>query len=202
MKKIIYLLVFLLSVSISFTSCNILGDDEHCQYETLESKIWTPGTNPALGYFSLSSPPYRPFNVAFIFSRVNHYSSFFKIDNACPYNAIALDIKVKTKPGSIDPSYLFKVVVLKIETVKGKKISKSLSTNIMYKKTDSEFFLNKVIELGGILDNGPAEFAVVCGLTGFESMLNPLFKDVIELENWAEQNILSVEYKTNFIKWN
>ena len=187
---------------ITFKGCELLGDDEHCLYDTVESKIWTPGTYPAVGHISPGEPPYRSFGVIFCFSRGSFNSSFFKIDNACPYNAIVLDIKVKTKTGAFDNFETFKVSVSKITTVKGKKISNQVFSALMNKKTDSEYFFKKVIEVGGILANGPTEFAIICGVTGYESMFNPRFADVIELENWATENVVSVEYMANFIKWN
>ena len=202
MKKLIKILTILFISTISFVSCELLGDEEHCLNETVESRIWTPGTYPAIGNLTPSSPPYRSFGVIFCFSRVSHYSSFYKIDNACPYNAIVLDIKVKTKTGAFDNFETFKVSVSRINTTKGKKISNQIFLGLMNKKTDSEYFLQKVIELGGILDNGPAEFAVICGVTGYDNIFNPRFNDVLELENWTQQNVISVEYKANFIKWN
>lgn len=201
MKKIIHLSLLLLAMSMSFSSCELFGDDEHCLNTTSESKIWTPSSDPPVGYFLGEIPPYKPFGVTFSFARINNYTAFYIIDNACPYNAINLDIKVKTVPGAINELMTMKVAVFKITTVKGKKAARQMFLKIMNKKTDSDFFFNEIIEVGGLLENGPAEFAVICAATGYQSISNPYFNDVLAIENWAKQNIIKVEYKADYIKW-
>ena len=79
---------FFLVLSLSMNGCDLFEDEEHCQYTSNESKIWTPSNNPAV---AIKDQDNR-YTIYFCFERSLNTNSLFKLENVCPFGFIDLNI--------------------------------------------------------------------------------------------------------------
>lgn len=198
MKKLLCFSAFIIALTIILYSCELL-DEDHCQYETVESKIWNQQNGVVFAQI-FNYDTYKYYVAMFGFERVNSFNSFYKIENLCPYNALSLDVNLKTIP-AVAQGVGFKLSIQQMRTIKGKKVPVEISTEYMNKKTDTEYFSKKLVQLKGLLDNGPTEILVVPALICYQNTETPNFSNAIELEDWAKQIVKNIEYKANFIKY-
>ncbi|MBK7096688.1 MAG: hypothetical protein IPH57_17100 [Saprospiraceae bacterium] len=107
---------FFLVLSLSMNGCDLFEDEEHCQYTSNESKIWTPSNNPAV---AIKDQDNR-YTIYFCFERSLNTNSLFKLENVCPFGFIDLKVNIVEKPGIPRP-YAYNLEIYKIENIKGKK---------------------------------------------------------------------------------
>lgn len=190
-KNLIYFfpLFFLL---ILFKGCELI-DEEHCLYETNESRIWTPGNNPA-GAEEGAGDSFWFIN--FGFDRSYGFNRLFKIENSCPFGVIEFKVNIVEKPFIKKPPYYF-LQIYKIMDLKGKKYSVYKTSRDFNRKTDTELYVNYTLELDGLLLDGPSEY----GAVAYASFYKSDFPGLLEAEEWAKNNIVKVEYKATFIRY-
>ncbi|MBK7096689.1 MAG: hypothetical protein IPH57_17105 [Saprospiraceae bacterium] len=182
------------------TGCDLFGDEEHCLYTSNESKIWTPGNNPAVAdYGNIESPDYKAdyYNVYFAFNRTSGVNSLFKIENSCPVGVIDFKVNIVEKLFIDTKPFVYNFAVYQIKVVKGKKILDLFGEKKFVRKTDTELYVDYVVPLDGLLEEGPREYTAVC----YANFDYSNFSDLLEAEEWAKNNIVKVEYKANFVKW-
>lgn len=202
--KIKFLLLLLSIFSLGIIGCELI-DDEHCQYETNESRIWYPDQHPSYYFVEYDENLHYDHKILFEFNYSSDaFQSNFNIDNSCPYGALALNIKITEKDLGIDEVHSYYGDIFEVQTVKEKKVYKKIDNfkfnRISEKELISADILNDknvVIELVGLLDNGPKKFFITCYALVFP--LSPY--KVEKYENWAKENIKKVEFKVNYIKW-
>jgi hypothetical protein len=173
--------LFVLSVFVLFSRCELL-DDEHCQYETTESKIWTPDQNTSKYYVQYDENLSYTHKIQFTFNHSsNSFESNFQVTNACPYGALRIKIKITEKDFGVDEVHSYYGNIFEVRNVKGKTIYKKVETfqflRISEKEFRSaEFFSGNDVsyELNGLLDQGPGTFFISCSAHVFP--LTP-FKD-------------------------
>ncbi len=180
------------SVILLLSDCELFGDEEHCQNQTVESKIWTPSSYPAL------AP--RDTAVSFVFNRdANLKARSFQIKNVCPFGVIGFKVKIKERISLSAPRPNYYKALL-VEYVGkggyagGYKIRKII---YIYRISQNELQGEGTYEMGGLLEQGGRDFFVGCAAIFAKSV----FSDLFALETWAKDNISSVEFSANFIKW-
>ena len=196
---LLYLLLLIYS-AIGFPGCDLFGDEEHCLYTTNESKIWTPGNNPAVAeYGSFESDDYKEdfFNVYFAFNRTSGVNSLFKIENSCPIGIIDFKVNIVEKLFINIKPFVYRLAIYQIKVVRGKKILDFFAEKKFERKTDTELYVDYVVPLDGLLEDGPREYTAVC----YAIFEYSDFSDLLEAEEWAKNNILKVEYKATFYRW-
>jgi hypothetical protein len=186
-------LCLLIYSAFGFPGCELFEDEEHCQYETNESKIWNPANNPAVAV----KDEENRYHIYFCFERSFNTNSFFKLENVCPFGFIDLKVNIVEKPDISYPlDYLLEIY--KIENIKGKKIKNRLFSKIFARKTDTELYVNHTIVIAdGLPKDGPVEYALICEAE-FTSFF---FDNILQAEEWAKNSFVKVEYKTNFVRW-
>jgi hypothetical protein len=183
--------LFYIFLSISLTGCDLFGDEEHCQYETNESKIWNPANNPAVA----ENIPGN-YYIYFAFERSLNLNSLFRIENSCPIGVIDLKVNIVEKL-FIKKPLIYWLAIYNIKNVKGKKIKNIYANKAFIGKTDTELYANYVLALDGLLEEGPREYGVIC----YATFLDKDFSGLLEAEEWAKNSIVKVEYKANFTRW-
>lgn len=198
-------LILLFSLfAIGFTGCELL-DEDHCQYETTESRIWYPDKHPSYYYVKYDENLHYSHKILFEFNHSSDpFESNFQINNSCPYGALGVNIKITEKDLGIDEVHAYYGYIFEVQIVKGKKVYKEVESFKFNRISENElissdFFKDKnvVLELTGLLDNGPKKFFITCN-----AVVYPLtFNKVEKYETWAKENIKKVEFKVNYIKW-
>jgi len=167
-----------------FKGCDFFEED-HCLYETNESRIWTPDNNPAVA---------ANYGVTFKFERSASINSIFKIENCCPYGALNVKVNIFEEPGFYTKPVKYIIYLYEGIIIKGKKFVKIPSELAVIRKTDTELWTDFTLVLDGFLEEGPREYYMVC-----EAELNDKFG--LEAEEWAKNYIKKVEYKAAFIRY-
>lgn len=196
--------LFVFSVFVLFSGCELL-DDEHCQYETTESKIWTPEQNASYYYVQYDENLSYTHKIQFTFNHSsNSFESNFQVTNACPYGALGIKIKITEKDFGIEEVHSYYGNIFEVQTVKGKTIFKKISAFKFERISEKEFksvdFLTDkdvICELTGFLDNGPKKFFISCYAVVFP--FTPFYDS--KYEPWAKDNVKKIEYQVNYIKW-
>jgi hypothetical protein len=192
----LYLLLLIFS-AFGFPGCELFVDEEHCQYETTESKIWTPDQYPAYAPGDTS--------VTFVFSRdVNLFQRSFKIENVCPLGALGVKVRIIEK-GSILPPQPKNYRLLLVEVVSKNEgyvgysgFYKIRKITGFYRQSSNELKAETIKDLIGLPEDGPRTFFIGVAAV-FEK---GVFSDRLDIENWAKNNVAKVEFTTNFIKYN
>lgn len=89
----------LLMMLLTFKGCDLFEDEEHCQYETNESRIWDHEKHFTENFIG-EDADWATYYLIF-----NHSSkpedANFTIDNVCPLGALAINIKIIQKKDTI-----------------------------------------------------------------------------------------------------
>lgn len=201
------LLVFSLFILlITFQGCDLFGDEEHCQYETVESKIWLQGQHPAFYKFRIDENFFGHQEIFFEFNHSsNPFESNFHISNSCPYGAIGINIKIKEKGLGAENVHSYYGHIYELKNIGGKKIYNHVQGISFRKISENEYISydwltnDKIkIELNGFLENGPKNFYITLYAVIFGP--NPISYHP-EYETWANENIEKIEFTSNFVKW-
>jgi len=110
-KNLIYFLS-LFFLLILFKGCDLF-DEEHCLYETNESRIWTPDNYPAVA---------ANYGVTFKFERSASINSIYKIENCCPYGALNIKVNIYEKQGIYTKPIKYTIYLYEGIIIKGKKM--------------------------------------------------------------------------------
>ena len=190
-------LFFLLYSAFGFPGCELFGDEEHCQYESNESKIWTPDQYPAFSQ--------RDTSVTFVFSRDgNLFQRSFKIENVCPLGALGVKVRIIEKGSFLPPQpiryrlFLCEVVSKNEGYVGYSGYYKIRKVTGFYRQSANELKAETIKDLIGLPEDGPKTFFI-----GVAAIFEKgVFTDLLELENWAKNNVARVEFTANFVKYN
>jgi hypothetical protein len=196
MKNFAYFILFIFAFSISFSSCDLFGDDEHCQYEANESKIWTP-SNHFVYVQDYSSNPYY---IMFEFNLgSNFYKRSFQLNNVCPFGAIAVKVRLFEKESIIGPRPIMYIADIceSVQTAEGWNYKMKKEIHVYNRVSNTELRGEGATELLGLPESGGRNFFVT--LTAkFEK---GLFNSPAEMEAWAKENITRIEFYSDFYKY-
>jgi hypothetical protein len=187
---LLYQILLLSAVSLlSLSGCDLFGDEDKCQYETTESKIWSPTRDVAY------SP--RDSSVTFCFNRSGVlYERSFQINNVCPFGAVAVKINIKEK-GSFLPPQPLRYRALLVERFPDSDIYKIRKIFNIYRQNETDLKGETVLELLGLPEDGPNYYFV--GVAAIFEQGS--FPDLLGLEAWATEHISQVEFIASFVKY-
>ncbi len=187
------LLVFSLFILlITFQGCDLFGDEEHCKNEVILTKTWNSSGDIFFDRFPENSYIY------FLFGYTATPNNMFKIPKACPFGTIAIRINISEKKDIYRPDY-YKILIYKVENIKGKDIYTFVTKSSFYDKPDAnqELILKHEIILDGLLDFGPVEYVLRCSAHWGKNA----FSSDASLENWAIESINKIDFKANYVIW-
>jgi hypothetical protein len=173
------------------SGCDLFEDEEHCQYDVTESKIWVSGQDPAFGVSDSS--------VTFVFNRSTiPEDRSYQIYNVCPLGAVVLNARLKEKGSIFGPKPLSYLIVL-VEEVRTSErryyVARKMSA--LYRQSETELSAQITYELLGVLDSGERKFFVGCA-----AIFEPgTFGSLAEMEAWAQENVAQVEFTSKFTRW-
>jgi hypothetical protein len=172
-----------------WSGCDLFGDEEHCQSEANDSKLWLPDRDVAF------SP--RDSSVTFCFNRSdNLYNRCYQINNVCPFGALGVQIKINEKGSLFAPQPLHYRILI-VEQFANSKVYKIRKVFAAYRLSTSELKGEAVLELLDLPESGPRNFFV-----GVAAIFpQGTFPDLFQLEAWAKENIAQVEFKANYVRW-
>lgn len=197
---------WLVVLLVTFKGCDLFGDEEHCQYETVESKIWYPDQHPAFYKYRIDENLFSHHEIFFEFNHSsNPFESNFHISNSCPYGVIGINIKIKEKGLGAEYVHSYYGYIYEVKNIGGKKIYDHVETIFFKEIPENEyisynaFTKDKIkIELNGFLENGPKNFYVTLKTVIYGE--NP-YQNHPEYESLAKGNIEKIEFKSDYIKW-
>lgn len=186
---ILYQLMMVGIVALCFSSCDLFTEEDKCQVETSESRIWSPDRDV----------PYAPSDssVSFVFSRDgNLYNRSFQIENVCPFGALGVKINIKEKGSLFAPQPLgYRFLI--IERFPDNNVYRIRKLANIYRQSINELKGEAIIELVGLPEEGPRTFFV-----GVAAVFIPgTFSNRLELEDWAKANVSQVEISANFVRY-
>jgi hypothetical protein len=181
---------------ITFKGCDLFGDEEHCQYETTESKIWTPANH----FLNPTQYEPEPYYVYFEFNLgSNFYQRSFQINNVCPLGAIAFKVKVFEKESIIGPRPIRYSATLceSVQTGEGWNYNMKKTIDVYKRVSNTELQGEGAKELLGLPEQGSRNFFIT-----FDAFFEKgLFKSPEEIEAWAKQNITRIEFYSDFTRY-
>lgn len=201
-KQFLFFTWLVLSL-VTFKGCDLFGDEEHCQYESNESRIWLPDQHFSDNAIYIHKPSGSDFALYFLcFNHLNTFEKFFVIENVCPLGALAVNIKI-TQKDNIGLEHFYAGTIYEVLSIKGKNHNQKLKTFFFrisgneYISYDDKTKNNLVIELADLPETGPRKFFVMC-----RAHVYNISKYGGNPDNWAKDNILKVEYNATFVKYN
>ena len=191
MRKLLFTqLVWLLGVAMfSLSGCDIFGDEDKCQYETTESRVWQSGRDVAF------SP--RDTSVTFCFNRSGVLSErSFQINNVCPLGVLAVKVDLKEK-GSFLPPQPTHYRILLVEYFENNNLYKIRSISALYRQNETELKGQFVVDMFGIPEEGPRQFFV-----GVAAIFEPgQFTNLLDMETWAQEHVDRVTFTAGFVRY-
>jgi hypothetical protein len=169
--------------------CDLFGDDEYCQFEAKESKIWNSGTNVN----------YAPGDtcVSFVFNRGDNVSQrCFQLENVCPLGPLAVRITLTEKDSILPPqAKAYKALLVEVLPVSGfYRVHEIIP---LYRQSGTTLRGQYVFLMAGLPENGPREFFVGVSAVFYEGE----FSDRLKLEDWAQSHVSRVVFEADFVRW-
>lgn len=183
-------------IVLTFNGCDLFGDEEHCQYEAQESKIWTPSNHFVRGEQYASKPYY----VEFEFNLGNNfYQRNFQINNVCPLGAIATKIRLFEKESIIGPHPIMYHAYLceSVQTAEGWNYIIKEVIDVYKRVSPTELQGEGIEELIGLPEQGSRTFFVTLSAV----FSRGLFNSTDEIEAWAKENVTRIEFYADFTKY-
>jgi hypothetical protein len=190
MKHFILFQIMMAGVAaLCFSSCDLFTDEDKCQVETTESRIWLPDRD--IAYSPIDS------SVSFVFSREGVlYKRSFQIDNVCPLGALGVKINIKEK-GSLFAPQPLRYRMLIVERFPDNNFYQVRKLVNIYRQSSNELKGEGIVELAGLPEEGPRFFFV-----GVAAVFTPgTFNTLFELEDWAKENVSQVEFTASFVRY-